>query len=235
MSRDKELIALINLIYEAALDSDLWPKVLIRLADAVGAAQVAMASMDRRANVVAAIAPRFDPDLLASWQEYWAFHDPVLARAILQPAGEIYTLDSLMPREEFASTTVFNEVWRSAHLSFAAMGANLSVEDQFSALICFSNALGNDSLTAEQTHIFESVLQHLTRAVRISRRLWELELKHVAATERLARSEALCWPTPRAEWFARTPPRRRCSTTAREYFWTTDVSPPLAVRIFCKS
>src|ERR1700730_9998057 len=26
---------------------------------------------------------------------------------------------------------------------------------------------------------------------------------------------------PRAEWFARMPPRRRCSTTATEYFWTT--------------
>ena len=103
MSRDTELIALINLIYEAALESDLWSSVLIRLADAVGAAQVVMPSMDRRANIVATIAPRFDPDLLTSWQEYWAFHDPALARATFRPAGEIYTLDSLMPREEFAA------------------------------------------------------------------------------------------------------------------------------------
>jgi len=185
MGRDTELIALINLIYEAALDSDLWPSVLVRLADAVGAAQIAMHSMDRRANVVATIAPRFDPGLLASWREYWAFHDPALARATFRPAGEIYTLDSLMPREEFAATPIFNEFWRPAQLSLAAAGANLLVEDQFSAMICFSNAPGKDSLTAEQIHIFEAVLQHLTRAVRISRRLWELELKHVAATERL--------------------------------------------------
>ena len=141
--------------------------------------------MDLRANIVAAIAPRFDPDLLASWQEYWAFHDPVLARATLRPAGEIYTLDSLMPREEFAATPVFNELWRPAKLSLATAGANLLVEDQFSALICFANAPGKDTVTAEQIHIFEAVLPHLTRAVRISRRLWELELKHVAATERL--------------------------------------------------
>ena len=130
MGRDTELIALINLIYEAALDSDLWPSVLVRLADAVGAAQVAMPSMDRRANIVATIAPRFDPGLLASWKEYWAFHDPVLARATFRPAGEIYTLDSLMPREEFAATPIFNEFWRPAQLSLAAAGANLRVEDQ---------------------------------------------------------------------------------------------------------
>jgi DNA-binding CsgD family transcriptional regulator len=123
--------------------------------------------------------------LLASWHEHWAFHDPVLARAILRPAGEIYTLDSLMPREEFAGTPIFNEFWRPAQLSLAAAGANLLIEDQFSALICFSNAPGKDSLTTQQMHIFEILLRHLTRAVRISRRLWELELEHVAATERL--------------------------------------------------
>jgi hypothetical protein len=50
--------------------------------------------MDRRANMVATIAPRFDPDLLASWHEYWAFQDPALARATFR----IYTLDSLMPQ-----------------------------------------------------------------------------------------------------------------------------------------
>ena len=54
-----ELIALIDLIYEAALDNDLWPGVVIKLADAIGTAQVAMPSMDLRANVVATIAPRW--------------------------------------------------------------------------------------------------------------------------------------------------------------------------------
>ena len=87
MSRDIELIALIDLIYEAALDSNLWPRVVLKLADALGAAQVAMSSMDLRANIVDTIAPRFDPDFLASWQEYWVFHDPVMARVHTSPGG----------------------------------------------------------------------------------------------------------------------------------------------------
>ncbi len=185
MSRDTELIALINLIYEAALDSDLWPSVLIKFADTVGAAQVAMPSIDWRANVVTAIAPRLDPYLRTSWTEYWVFQDPTLVSASLRPEGEIYTLDSIMPKEEFAATPVFNEFWRKAELSLAAAGANLVVEDQFSAMIFFCNAPNGPFLTARQMQIFGAVLRHLTRAVRISRRLWELELKHVAATERL--------------------------------------------------
>jgi len=185
MSRDKELEALVDVIYDAALDDKLWPIVLIRLADVMGVPQVSMPSLDRRTNRFAAIAPRFDPDLLASYKEYWAFHDPVLALATLRPAGEIYTVDSLMPREEFACTPVFNEFWRPAQYGLETTGANLLVEDQLSALICFSNAPGKDSVTAEQMHIFKTVLPHLTRAVRISRRLWDREFEHIVVTERL--------------------------------------------------
>jgi DNA-binding CsgD family transcriptional regulator len=183
MSGDKEFFALTDLIYEAVPDSDLWPTALTRLADTLGAAQIAMPSADRRANIATAIAPRLDPDLLASFKEYWAFRDPVFGRAILRSAGEIYTLDSLMPREEFAATPVFNELWRPARWGFATAFASLVADDQFSALVCISNAPGKDSLTEEQLRRFESIARHLSRALRISRQLWKLELKHLTPTE----------------------------------------------------
>jgi hypothetical protein len=68
MSGGKELGALIDLIYEAVLDNDLWPSVLIKLADAMGAAHPVMPSMDWRVNSFATIAPRTDPDLVASYK-----------------------------------------------------------------------------------------------------------------------------------------------------------------------
>jgi len=181
----RELIALIDLIYEAALDDDLWPAVLNKFADTVGAAQIAMPSMDWRANVAETIAPRFDPDLLTTWKEYWAYQDPVLSRAILQPAGEIYSIDTLMPRKEFAVTPVFNELWVPAEHSLATAGANVLVEDQFTALVYFSNPPGKDAFTTEQMGIFQILVPHFSRAVRINRRLWDLELRRVAASERL--------------------------------------------------
>src|SRR3984893_4209781 len=185
MSGGKELSALIDLIYEAVLDNDLWPSVLVKLADSVGAARAVMPSIDWRANIFATIAPRDDPDLVASYIEYWAFRDPVFGRAILRPAGEIYTLDSLMPREEFFATPVFNEWWRPSEYSLATAGTNLVVEDQFSALVCVSNAPGKDFLTDEQLRLFEAVARHLGRAVRINRQLWKLELANLAATEQV--------------------------------------------------
>jgi DNA-binding CsgD family transcriptional regulator len=195
MSDGKVLSSLIDLIYEAVLDNDLWPSVLIKLADAVGAAHVVMPSVDWRAKIFATIAPRDDPELIASYKEYWAFRDPLFRRATFRPVGErratfrpvgeIHTLDSLMPREEFAATPVFNEWWRPAEYSLATAGTNLVAEDQFSALICISNAPGKDSLTGEQLRLFEAVGRHIGRAVRINRQLWKLDLANLAATERI--------------------------------------------------
>jgi DNA-binding CsgD family transcriptional regulator len=195
MSDGKVLSSLIDLIYEAVLDNDLWPSVLIKLADAVGAAHVVMPSVDWRAKIFATIAPRDDPELIASYKEYWAFRDPLFRRATFRPVGErratfrpvgeIYTLDSLMPRDEFAATSVFNEWWRPAQYSLATAGTSLVAEDQFSALVCVSNSPGKDSLTGEQLRLFEAVARHLGRAVRINRQLWKLELANLAATERI--------------------------------------------------
>jgi hypothetical protein len=106
MNSDKELLALVDLIYEAVLDSGIWPTVLLKLADAVGAAQIAMPSFDWGSNIFTTVAPRFDPDLLTSYKEYWAFQEPIVPRARRRPVGEIYALDNLMPRDEFAATPV---------------------------------------------------------------------------------------------------------------------------------
>jgi DNA-binding CsgD family transcriptional regulator len=184
MSSERELYGLIDSIYEAVLDSNLWPSVLLKFADVVGVAQIAMPSFDWRANIFNTIAPRFDPDLLASYRDYWAFHEPIVPRAARRPLGEIYSLDDLMPREEFAATPVFNEWWQRAGCGLAAIGTNLVAEDQFSALICLFNAPGKDEVTSKQARLFEAVLPHIGRAVRIYSQLRDLEIMHVARAER---------------------------------------------------
>src|ERR1700730_14145864 len=45
MGMEDDLLALIDLIYEASFDSTLWPTALIRLADITGTAQVSLAAM----------------------------------------------------------------------------------------------------------------------------------------------------------------------------------------------
>jgi DNA-binding CsgD family transcriptional regulator len=185
LSEDSELIAIIDLIYAAALDGDLWPTVLAKLADATGALRAVIGTLDRRTDTYASISRRAYPDLEASYWNYWAFHNPLWDNAAAMPAGEVFSLDALMPRQDFAKTPIFNEWWKQADYGLAMLLASLPVEDRVSSLICVVNARGNDALTSEQTRVFETATRHVSRAVRVHRQLWTLDLMHGAAPERL--------------------------------------------------
>jgi hypothetical protein len=50
----------------------------------------------------------------AIFKKYWAFHNPLWPRTIALPAGEVFLLDSLIPRKDFVATPFFNEWMRPA-------------------------------------------------------------------------------------------------------------------------
>jgi hypothetical protein len=122
MSKDDDLQAAIDSIYEAVLDDTLWPNALTSLSDVMGTAQIGLCAMDRRARGYDSIAPRTDPAMDASYKQYWAFHNPLCTLSTARPAGEVFSLDSLIPREDFAATPVFNEWFRPAGFGLAMMG-----------------------------------------------------------------------------------------------------------------
>lgn len=185
MSLDDSVIDLIDTIGEAALDPELWPAVLARLADSIGAGQVAMASLDRRAQAFASIAPRTDPDDLAKYVAYWAFHNPLWVRSTRVPVGRTFSLDSLIPSDTFTKTAIFNEWWRPARWGLGLVGKNLVVEDHVTALICIDNGPGKDGLTDAQLRGFELAVRHIDRAVRVQRKIWKLDLEREAAIDQL--------------------------------------------------
>jgi hypothetical protein len=185
MGKEDDHLALIDLIYEATLDSTLWPAALTRLADTTGTAQVVVAALDRRAHTFDSIAPRTDPVMHASYKSNWAFRNPRALRAAQQPAGKVFLFDRLISREEFCATPVFNEWYRPAEFGLAAIGANLFVGDQVSALLCVANAPKNDHITGKQMFAFQAALPHIDRAVRIHRELRMRDLDHDTAPDRL--------------------------------------------------
>src|ERR1700720_3789808 len=187
MNKDDDLQAAIDLIYEAVLDDTLWPIALTRIADAMGTAQIGLLSLDRRARTYDSIAPRTDPVMDAIFKKYWAFHNPLWPRTIGRPVGEVFLLDSLIPRKDFAATPFFNEWMRPAGFSIASMGANLLVGNEISTMISVANAPGNDEITGEQTLVFKAALPHINRAVRIHRELRLRDLDRYTAPDRLER------------------------------------------------
>jgi DNA-binding CsgD family transcriptional regulator len=215
MSEDSELIALIDAIYAAVLDGNLWPTVLAKLADATGALQAVIGTLDRSTDTYASISRRADPDLAASYKNYWAFRNPIWTKSTVRPAGEVFSLDSLMPREDFVKTPIFNEWWKAADYGLEMLLANVSFEDSLSSLICVINARGNDALTREQTRVFEAAARHVSRAVRVRRQLWTLDLMHGTAPEQFEslRQGAILVDAAAKVLFANAPARTALETS----------------------
>ncbi|MCL2385281.1 MAG: hypothetical protein FWC84_05580 [Alphaproteobacteria bacterium] len=182
---EDDLLASIDLIYETILDSTVWPTALINLADTMRTTHIGLSAMDFRAKIYQSIAPRTDPVMTAIYRQYWVFHNPVWRLSARRPAGEVYLLDNLIPREDFAATPVFNEWFRPAKFGLATMSANLLIGDEVSTLIAVANAPGNDEISAEQIRIFKAALPHIDRAVRIHRELRMIDLDHDTAPELL--------------------------------------------------
>jgi hypothetical protein len=185
MSKEDDLYGAFGLIYEAVLDDGLWPKGLALLADIMGTAHIGLCAMDRRAKTFHSIVPRTDPDWDARYKQYWAFRNPLWTLSTKRPAKEVYFLDDLIPRDDFAATPVYNEWWRPAGFGLGNMAANLHVGGDASALIFIVNAPDKEQITAEQAQIFKTILPHVDRAVRIHRELRIRDLDLDSAPERL--------------------------------------------------
>lgn len=177
--------AAVDLIYAAVLDEMLWPDALTRLANILGTAHIGICALDRRTKAYHSIAPRTDPAWDAKYKQDWAFRNPLWTLSVRRPAGEVYCLDSVMPRAEFAATPVYNEWFRPAGFGLAMMGANLHVEDGAAALIGIANAPGADEISPAQERIFSQVLPHIARAARLHRALRIRDLDQDTAPDRL--------------------------------------------------
>jgi len=185
MNREDLLRDAINLIYEAVIDASLWPLALVRLADAIGVAQIGLCAFDHRTQRFDALAPRLDPEHVASYQDYWAFRDPIWPRMAAQPAGELIVLNSLIPPEDYKVTAVYNEWFHPAKVGLGMIGANLGAGNHFFTTIFAANEADEVQLTGPQALAFKSALPHFANAARVHRLLRLQDLDRETAPERL--------------------------------------------------
>lgn len=185
MSQEDLLRDAINLIYEAVIDASLWPTALIRLADAIGVAQIGLCAFDHRTQRFDGLAPRIDPVLVASYQDYWAFRDPIWPRMAAQPAGVVVARNKLISPDDFKETAVYNEWFHPAKVGVAMIGANLGVDGQFFTTIFAGNEKDDAYLSGAQAHVLQTTLPHISNAIRVHRLLRVQDLDRDTAPERL--------------------------------------------------
>jgi len=180
LSGEDKVLDLVGSIYDAALDAQLWPGVLNRIGDAVGGPQVVFGFYDPANGIVSMHAPRTDPDILRSFDD-WTPNIPALPCTGNYQPGEVFSGADVISRDDFTSTAFYNELWRPGGFSANPLVTNLFADSAASGHIASHGLLNQSPFDSSQTRLFAALAQHLVRAVALQRRVYHLTIANERA------------------------------------------------------
>jgi DNA-binding CsgD family transcriptional regulator/PAS domain-containing protein len=185
MISETELLALIDLIYQAAVDVRIWPDVLARVSDLLDCTRAALVRWDVAGTWGSVFAGEpFDPQAFARSFEF----NPLWPATLGSAAGSVLLDRSLVGRDKFLSGAFFNE-FCVPHDLFASLAVKVRHEPSASAVLCLGRPRSAGEFEARESALMSHLAPHLLRAVEINQRLagLETELAHIElALERLA-------------------------------------------------
>lgn len=164
----QEREGLIEAIYDAALDPDLWPGVLNRLKTALNA-RGSILFLNRGSDLVFTVMEGFDPVAVQRAAEFQKY-DEYLKRRRLAPTLHAVTGAELIPYDAFRRTAFFHEYAKplgSAHLC----GATLRDDAERLAAVSVYRPDGDEDFGPAEAAFLQSLTPHFLRAVSIMDRL----------------------------------------------------------------
>jgi DNA-binding CsgD family transcriptional regulator len=192
MGRKFNFSRLIDLTYEAAVDTRAWAAAVIAIAAALGAATTSLSVIDltdpdgKKSALV--VAPRTDPVWLNRYHERWSASNVVRERGLALPAGAVYQFEDLMSRSEFENTAFYNEFFAPQHADYALF-ANVAKESAAVAGIGFYRPGSAGRFERGEERLLSALAPHLHRAVALNLRLARLEMQRAGAAEMLNRCD----------------------------------------------
>lgn len=179
---------LIGAIYDVALDASLWPDILNRIGDAVGAPRVMFGFYDGATGQSAIHAPRFDPEMVRSCVK-WDPHNPLPGLSAGRRPGSVFTISDFIALDDFRATAFFREWWRPNGLSLEPLTTNLLTDAGTAAIFTCNQDLDRVPLGSDKKRLFAILAKHLVRAVALQRRLHHATLAGEGALSALDRLE----------------------------------------------
>ncbi len=183
---NRDLLSLVGRVYDGALGDDDWPAILNSIADFCGADNSALVIVDNSAGYSSVTTPRADPDVVASYGDYWWQHDPTSKATASAPVGTITTLADT-GRDRFFGSTFYNDYWRNSGLGSERLASNLALGENFFASLVLQASSREDRIEQESFRAFEAILPHLVRAMRFTQKFRWLE--QIDALAQAGRSE----------------------------------------------
>jgi DNA-binding CsgD family transcriptional regulator/PAS domain-containing protein len=161
---------LLDLIYDAATDQELWRSVLTEIADLTGSQGGILFGQSMRANAV-----YFDYNGRLSEECNRAYKErhvqnPWHEGMQRQQVGRIVLSDEIVPLASLRPTLFFDEVLRPQDVAHNAMIA-LAAQDDFRAAFSLCRSVRQGPLGREGRQLLERLVPHLCRSIRLGLRI----------------------------------------------------------------
>jgi len=175
MSRETDLLSLVDGIYAAADDPGLWPGALGRMADLFDVRAVNLLYTDggRRPDGVM-VNHGLDPDLVSRYNAYYVTVDPIVAASLRSPIGEFFSSEALYPGEAWRNTELYADLMGPYGLHHL-FGATLLRSEAAYGALSMMRAPGARALDSSELELFGWLVPHVQRAMAVHRRLCAAE------------------------------------------------------------
>lgn len=167
-------IGLVDLLYDAALNPELWPGALARVADAVGGEGVALTYQNQATGSGRAVFSRIDPAMPPLYFGYFGTRNPI------QQANDLESVrqgrlgcgpdHGHIPRAELERSEFFNDFLVPFGVNSILM-AGLAIHGMDAAVVNIMRPRSKPWFDTEEVAILRSLQGHLTRAFELTRRL----------------------------------------------------------------
>lgn len=169
-------LEVVGQIYEAAINAEEWPELLIQIADFCGGANAALVSADPDINYSSVITPRADPDCVTAYNQHWWRHDPISVLAANASPGKFVSVADI-DHDAYFSSAFYNEFRRFTGYGNYGLTTTLFREGNAFGNFVLQTSKKNDEISARTLRNIEIVVPHVARAVSIARKLHRLEFE----------------------------------------------------------
>lgn len=185
---DSKLSALIEHLYEAAIDSALWPGTASRIAEAFGSIStvVKLHTNGAQVNLLECTDNLVVSEREQAWANEWHRRDLWVERSVACGMSCVITDEHLVTREEQLHSGFYQE-WL-CHLGiYHMLGAVFPAGDGAIGVLGIHRAQSAGTYDSTERQRAAFLLPHLQRALRLGQRFTAVSYQHAAALQALDR------------------------------------------------
>jgi DNA-binding CsgD family transcriptional regulator len=180
----EQFSALIGQIYEAAVDSRHWDAVMNAVADALAGTVANVSRYNFATNESNNIAPRVAPEFHRSYVEYFAARNPFVATAMSQSLGRVVSMEECLPRRQMERTEMYGE-WLAPQKMQHGLSTSFGIEGSTGINFAIWGPASRGAFSTDQRELLALISPHLSRALKLSMRLTEVDLFGAGAASAL--------------------------------------------------